>query len=149
MRLMEQIENDIVGGMKARETVKVSTLRMLKSAVMNHLIQTKKDKADDADVLGVLAKQAKQRRESLESFEKAGRKDLVDKEKAELAILESYLPKQLSDEDLRSAIQKAIAASGAKTPADMGKLMKVLMPAVHGKADGKRVQEAVKALLIP
>lgn len=148
MSLMEQIEKDIISGMKAKEAVRVSTLRMLKSAVMNYLIQAKKNKAEDAEVLGVLAKQAKQRRESLESFEKAGRTDLVDKEKTELLILESYLPKQLSDEDLRSEVQKAITASGAQTAADMGKLMKILMPAVQGKADGKRVQEVVKSLLV-
>ena len=98
-------------------------------------------------MLGIITKQAKQRRESVESFEKAGRKDLADKEKAELAILESYLPKQLSDDELRAVVQKAIVWSDAKSPADMGKLMKVLMPAVQGKADGKRVQEVVKDLL--
>ncbi|HOW88292.1 MAG TPA: GatB/YqeY domain-containing protein [Candidatus Omnitrophota bacterium] len=147
MSLQERIEKDVIDAMKAKDAVKVSTLRMLKSALGNYLIQTKKDKADDADILGIIAKQAKQRRESLESFEKGGRKDLADKEKAELAILEAYLPKQLSDDELKTEVQKAIAASGAKGPADMGKLMKVLMPAVQGKADGKRIQEAVKAAL--
>ena len=147
MSLMEQIEKDVIAAMKSKDTVKLSTLRMLKSAVGNYLIQAKKDKADDAEVLGMIAKQAKQRRESLESFEKAGRNDLADKEKAELAILESYLPKQLSDEELRAEVQKAIGISGAKSPQDMGKLMKALMPVIQGKADGKRVQEAVKALL--
>ncbi len=147
MPLMEQIEQDIIRAMKSKDTVKVSTLRMLKSALSNYLIQQKKDKADDADVLQIIAKQAKQRRESLESFEKAGRQDLVAKEKAELGILESYLPKQLTDDELKSEIQKAMATSGAKGPADMGKLMKALMPAIQGKADGKRIQEAVKALL--
>ena len=85
----------------------------------------------------------------MDSFEKAGRKDLSDKEKVELAILEAYLPKQLTDDEIRGAVQNAITTSGATSPADMGKLMKALMPAVHGKADGKRVQEAVKALLAP
>ena len=147
MPLMEQIEKDVITAMKAKDTVKVSTLRMLKSALGNYLIQAKKDKAEDPEVLGIITKQAKQRRESLESFEKAGRKDLADKEKTELAILESYLPKQLTDEELRREVQKAIDLSGAKGPADMGKLMKALMPSVQGKADGKRVQEAVKAIL--
>jgi uncharacterized protein YqeY len=147
MSLIEKIEKDVVEAMKARDPVKVSTLRMLKSALGNYLIQVKKNKAEDAEVLGMIVKQAKQRRESLESFEKAGRKDLADKEKAELAILESYLPKQMSDEELRAEVQKAIQLSGATGPADMGKLMKALMPAVQGKADGKRVQEAVKAVL--
>ena len=147
MSLAEQIEKDVIVAMKAKDAVKVSTLRMLKSALGNYLIQAKKDKAEDPEVLGIITKQAKQRRESVESFEKAGRKDLADKEKAELAILESYLPKQLSDDELRAVVQKAIVWSDAKSPADMGKLMKVLMPAVQGKADGKRVQEVVKDLL--
>ena len=147
MSLAEQIEKDVIVAMKAKDAVKVSTLRMLKSALGNYLIQVKKDKAEDSEVLGIITKQAKQRRESVESFEKAGRKDLADKEKAELAILESYLPKQLTDDELRAVVQKAIVWSDAKSPADMGKLMKVLMPAVQGKADGKRVQEVVKDLL--
>ncbi len=147
MSLAEQIEKDVIVAMKAKDSVKVSTLRMLKSALGNYLIQMKKDKAEDAEVLGIIAKQAKQRRESVESFEKAGRKDLADKEKTELAILESYLPKQMTDDELRAAVWNAIATSGAQSPADIGKLMKVLMPAIQGKADGKRVQEAVKAIL--
>lgn len=147
MGLMEQIEKDVITAMKSRDAVKVSTLRLLKSAVGNYLIQVKKDKPADADILGVIAKQAKQRRESLESFEKAGRNDLADKEKAELAILEAYLPKQMSEDELVREVRKAIAASDAKGPADMGKLMKVLMPAVQGKADGQRVQAAVKSIL--
>lgn len=147
MSLMETIEKDVITAMKAKDSAKVSTLRMLKSAVGNHLIQSKKDKAEDAEVLGIIAKQAKQRRESIESFAKAGRKDLADKEKAELLILEDYLPKQLTDEELKAEVQKAIASSDAKGPADMGKLMKALMPAIQGKADGKRVQDVVKAIL--
>ena len=147
MSLAEQIEKDVIVAMKAKDAVKVSTLRMLKSALGNYLIQVKKDKAGDPEVLGIITKQAKQRRESVESFEKAGRKDLADKEKAELAILEAYLPKQMTDDELRAAVQNAIASSGAQSPADMGKLMKVLMLASQGKADGKRVQEAVKAIL--
>ncbi|HOE69425.1 MAG TPA: GatB/YqeY domain-containing protein [Candidatus Omnitrophota bacterium] len=145
--LTEQIEKDVIEAMKAKDRVKVSTLRMLKSALGNYLISTKKDKADDAEILGLITKQAKQRRESIESFEKAGRKDLADKEKAELAVLEGYLPKQLSDEELAAEVKKAIEISGAKGPADMGKLMKTLMPAIQGKADGKRVQETVKSIL--
>ncbi|MBI4711305.1 MAG: GatB/YqeY domain-containing protein [Candidatus Omnitrophica bacterium] len=147
MSLAEQIEKDVIAAMKAKDVVKVSTLRMLKSALGNYLIQAKKEKAEDSEVLGMITKQAKQRRESMESFDKAGRKDLSDKEKVELAILEAYLPKQLSDDELRAAVQNAIATSGAQTSADMGKLMKVLMPMIQGKADGKRVQEVVKSFL--
>ena len=112
MSLAEQIEKDVIVAMKAKDAVKVSTLRMLKSALGNYLIQVKKDKAGDPEVLGIITKQAKQRRESVESFEKAGRKDLADKEKAELAILEAYLPKQMTDDELRAAVQNAIAFSG-------------------------------------
>ena len=147
MSLMEKVEKDIIDAMKAKDTVKVSTLRMLKSAVTNYLIQTKKDKVEDADLTGIIAKQAKQRKESLESFEKAGRTELADKEKAELAILEAYLPKQLSDDELLAEVKKAIETSGATGPTDMGKLMKVLMPAIQGRADGKRIQGVVKAIL--
>jgi uncharacterized protein len=147
MSLAEQIEKDVIVAMKAKDPVKVSTLRMLKSALGNYLIQVKKDKADDTEVLGIISKQAKQRRESMDSFEKAGRNDLADKEKIELAILEAYLPKQLTDDELRVAVQSAITSSGATSSADIGKLMKALMPIIQGKADGKRVQEAVKTLL--
>lgn len=147
MSLFEQVEKDTLAAMKAKDATKLSTLRMLKSAISYAMIQAKKDKPDDAEVRQIIAKQAKQRRESLESFEKAGRADLAEKEKAELAILEAYLPKQLSDDELNAEIQKAIASSGAKGPADMGKLMKVLMPAIQGRADGKRIQNAVKRLL--
>jgi len=147
MSLAEQIEKDVITAMKAKDVVRVSTLRMLKSALGNYLIQAKKDRADDSEVLGLIAKQAKQRRESIESFEKAGRTDLAGKEKSELAILEAYLPRQLSDDELRAAVQSAIVASGAHGPSDIGKLMKNLMPSIQGKADGKRVQEVVRSLL--
>ncbi len=147
MSLVEQIEKDVISAMKAKDTVRLSTLRMLKSSIGNYLIQVKKDKADDVEVLKLIDKQAKQRRESLESFKKAGRTDLADKENAELAILEAYLPKQLTDDELKAAILNAIEMSGATTMADIGKLMKVLMPQVQGRADGKRIQETAKSLL--
>lgn len=147
MNLAEKIDKDIITAMKAKDAAKLSTLRMLKSALAYYLIQQKKDKADDADVLTVIGKQAKQRRESLDSFEKAGRQDLAEKEKTELAVLEAYMPAQLSDEDLKAEVQKAILASSAQSLADMGKLMKVLMPAVQGRADGKRIQAVIKTQL--
>lgn len=147
MSLMEQIEKDVIAAMKTKDAAKVSTLRLLKSAISYYLVQAKKDKAEDSDVLSLINKQAKQRRESIESFQKAGRTELAEKEQTELAILEGYLPKQLTDEELKEEIRKAIAATDAKTLADIGKLMKTLMPAVQGKADGKRIQETVKTLL--
>jgi len=147
LSLREQIEKDVICAMKAKDAVRVSTLRMLKSAIGNYLITARKEKAEDAELRAIIIKQAKQRRESVESYEQAGRTDLAEKEKAELLILESYLPKQLSDEELRAEIKKAMQISGAQNPSDIGKLMKTLMPLIQGKADGKRVQAAVKDLL--
>ena len=100
LSLREQIEKDVICAMKAKDAVRVSTLRMLKSAIGNYLITARKEKAEDAELRAIIIKQAKQRRESVESYEQAGRTDLAEKEKAELLILESYLPKQLSDEEL-------------------------------------------------
>ena len=147
MSLEQRIEEDLTQAMKAKAMEKVSVLRLVKAALMNYKIERKKEKLDDADMLGILQKQVKQRKESLESFEKAGRKDLADKEKNELVHLEPYLPKQISDEELKSLAQKAIAATGAKIKAEAGKVMKELMPAVKGRADGKRVNEVVISLL--
>ena len=106
-----------------------------------------KNELDDADELDVMQKQAKQRRESIESFDKGGRPELAAKEKAELTVLEAYLPKQMSDDELAAVCKDTIAKTQAKGAADMGKVMKELMPLVKGKADGRRVQDTLKALL--
>jgi uncharacterized protein len=147
MSITERIEQDLVTAMKAKETDKTSVLRMVKAAFGNFAIEKKKNKIEDSEALEVLQKQAKQRRESVDSYEKAGRKDLADKERHELAILQNYLPKELTDDEIKAFALKAIEASGAKTKADMGKVMKELMPAVKGKADGKRVNEILSGLL--
>lgn len=148
MSLEQKIEEALTQAMKAKEAEKVSVLRLVKAAMTNFKIERKKEKLEDADVLDVLQKQVKQRKESLESFEKAGRKDLAEKEKREMALLEPYLPKQLKDDEIKALAQKAIQSSGAKSKAELGKVMKEIMPAVKGKADGKRVNEIVLGLLM-
>ena len=147
MTLHEKIEQDMILAMKAKEAVKLSVLRMLKSALNNNAIEKKKDKLTDPETVEIVQRQLKQRKESIESFEKGGRQELADKEKQEIQVLAVYLPAQLSDEDLRKIAEEVIAKTGAKTRADSGKVMKDLMPLIKGKADGRRAQEVLNQLL--
>lgn len=147
MGLNQKLEEDLVTAMKAKDADKTGVLRMVKAALTNYKIEKKKENLEDAEVLEILSRQAKQRKESLESFEKAGRTELAEKERRELAILQVYMPKELSDDEIKAFAQKAIAESGAKVKADMGKVMKLLMPNVKGRADGKKVNEILGALL--
>ena len=147
MKLSEKIETDVIQAMRDKDTLKLSTLRMLKAAFGNYLIKEKKNDPDNDEATSIISKQAKQRRESYESFKNAGRDELADKEMTELGILEAYLPTQLSDDAIREEAKKAVTESEAKSPADMGKVMKVLMPKLKGKADGRKVQEVLKGLL--
>lgn len=147
MSIEKQLEQDLTAAMKAKDADKLTVLRMLKAAILNFKIDKKKETLSDEEIFELLQKQAKQRRESIESFEKAGRPELAEKEKREVTILQSYLPKQLSDDEIRAFAQAAIAKSGASTKAQMGLVMKELMPQVKGKADGKRVNEILGALL--
>lgn len=147
MGLAQQLDQDLIGAMKAKDADKLMVLRMVKTALTNYKIEKKREILEESEILDVLQKQAKQRRESLESFEKAGRQELADKERKELTILQTYMPKELSDDEIRSLAQKAITESGAKVKADIGKVMKVLMPWVKGKSDGKKVNEILGSLL--
>ena len=147
MPIEKTLESDFIHAMKAKDSLKVSVLRMLKAALSNHKIQKKSDSLEDEEVLDIIRKQVKQRKESLESFEKGGRKDLAEKERLEMNLLLAYLPAQLSDEEIKAEAKKAIAACAAQTKAEAGKVMKVLMPALKGKADGKRINEILMALL--
>lgn len=147
MAIERTVEQDLTQAMKSKNADRVSTLRLLKAALTNYKIEKKKDALDDPEMLEIIQRQVKQRKESLESFEKAGRTDLAEKEKRELAILQAYLPKQLEDAQLKALVQQSIEKCGAKVKADAGKVMKELMPAVKGKADGKRVIEMVLSLL--
>ena len=144
--LRDSIASDMREAMKAREPVRVAALRMLMAAVKNTEVEKLHELSDD-EVLEVIAREAKRRRESIEAFEKGGRTDLVDKESGELAILEAYLPEKLSDDELASLVDQAIAETGASTPKQMGEVMKALMPKLRGRADGAQVSAMVKARL--
>ena len=147
MLLRDKINGDIAAAMKARETTRLSALRMLKAALMNKGVEKGRD-LDDAEVLQVVASLVKQRRDSIEQFGKAGRQDLVDKETGELKILEEYQPPAASPEEIAAAVAAAVAETGATTPKDMGKVMKAVMPKLAGKsADGRAVNEAVRRAL--
>ena len=145
---LEKIDSDLHNAMKARDEVIVSTLRMLKAAIKNKEIEKKVNALTEQDLLEVIQKQVKQRKDSIADFEKASRIDLATKEKSEITVLERYLPKALSDTELKALIQKAIQSVGAKTKADMGKVMKEVMRAVAGRADGKQVNQIASSLLI-
>jgi len=147
MSMNDRVGADITAAMKARDTARLSALRMLKAAVMNKGVEKGRD-LDDAEVLQVIASLVKQRRDSIEQFSKAGRTDLVDKETGELNVLQAYLPAGATPEEINAAVAEAIAETGASSPKDMGKVMKAVMPKLAGKnADGKAVNEAVRRLL--
>jgi len=146
MGLKERIQADMQKAAKERNSLALSALRMALAAIKNKEIETRGEIGGDA-VLKVLATMVKQRRESIELFERGGRSDLAGKETAEIDVLEAYLPKPLTDAEVESLVREAIAAAGAKSPADMGRVMKELMPKVAGRADGKTVNEIVRRLL--
>ena len=147
MGLNEQVGADIAAAMKARDSSRLSALRMLKAAIMNKGVEKGHD-LDDAEVLQVVASLVKQRRDSIEQFSKAGRTDLVEKETGELTVLQAYLPPSATPEEIDAAVAEAIAETGATSPKDMGKVMKAVMPKLAGKnADGKAVNEAVRRTL--
>jgi uncharacterized protein YqeY len=145
--LRDQVNADIFSAMKAKDAARLSALRMLKAAIMNKGVEKGRD-LDDAEVLQVVSALVKQRRDSIEQFSNAGRVDLVDKETAEVAVLEHYLPPAASAEDIDAAVVEAIAETAASSPKDMGKVMKAVMPRLAGKnADGRAVSEAVRRKL--
>ncbi len=144
--LKRSITDDIKGAMKSGDTVKKDTLRMLIASV-NNAEKARQSDLDNADILGIIAKEVKRHQESIDAFKQGGRQDLVDKEEAEMAILQSYLPEQMTREDITAAAKEVIAAVGAQGPGDKGKVMKELMPNLKGKADGKEINEVVTELL--
>ncbi len=146
LSLSEQIMSDMKEAMKARDKVRLNTVRMIKSALMNEKIKAGHDLTAEEE-LTVLSREKKQREESIDEFTKADRKDLADETKQELAIVESYLPKQMTEEELNQAVSSAIAEVNAQGKSDFGKVMKVLMPKIKGKADGKAASNAVRKQL--
>jgi uncharacterized protein YqeY len=146
MALKDSIQEALKGALKRQQRVEVSTLRLLLSEIKYAEIAQQKP-ADDNKVLDVVTREIKRRRESIEAFKKGNRSDLVGQEEAELAILLSYLPEQMSRDEIMAAARRVVDAVGAKGPSDKGKVMSQLMPQVKGKADGKEVSEIVSELL--
>ena len=146
LSLSEQIMSDMKEAMKARDKVRLNTVRMIKSALMNEKIKAGHDLTAEEE-LTVLSREKKQREESIAEFTKADRKDLADETKQELTIVESYLPKQMTPEELDQAVSSAIAEVNAQGKSDFGKVMKVLMPKIKGKADGKAASDVVRKQL--
>ena len=148
MSLNEKIATDLTAAMKAKDAPRLAALRMLKAAIMNKGMVEKGRDLEDTEVLQVVSSLVKQRRDSIEQFAKAGRTDLVDKETAEIAVLEHYLPPAITSEEIDAAVAAAIAETGAASAKDMGKVMKAVMPKLAGRhADGKAVNETVRRKL--
>lgn len=150
MSLKDRIGEDIKTAMKARDKIRLQTVRSIKKALLEKEVSLRpkgQDSLSEAQELELLSQQAKQRRDSIEQYTKAGRQDLADLEAQELAIIETYLPKQLSEAELTEIIDGAIADVKAASMKDMGKVMGKIMPQVKGKADGKKVQEMVREKL--
>ena len=144
--LQKGMSEDLKAAMRSGDTVRRDTLRMLASAVKNAEI-AKQSALSDADVLGIVAKDVKRHQESIDAFKKGNRPDLVAKEEAEMAILQAYLPKQMSHEEIVAAAKEVIGVVGAAGPGDKGKVMQQLMPKLKGKADGKAINDVVTELL--
>ena len=145
--LTDKIVADLKQSMLAKDAARTSTLRMLKSAIEYSKIEKKQEDLADSDVTAVIKKQIKQRQDSIEGFEKGGRTDLADKEKAELTILKSYLPEELSQTQLEEIVKAVIAEVGATVKSDMGKVMKAVQAKTAGRADNRLVSELVSAQL--
>jgi uncharacterized protein len=146
MSLLNKLDDDLKSAMKASDGLKVSVLRMAKSSIKYRKIETGKEPSDD-DIISVLSSLAKQRKESIEQFSKGGRPELAEKETRELAIIQGYLPEQLQPEELDRIIIGAIKESAAEGLKDMGKVMRIVMSATKGTADGKLINQRVKELL--
>ncbi len=147
MGMKEQILDDLKVAMKNKEAEKLSTIRMLQSAIKNREIELRPNEINDQEIMGVIRKLAKQRKDSISEFEKAQRQDLADKEKAELKILEAYLPAQMSADQITKIIEEVIKAQGATTQKQMGPVVKEVMNRANGQADGKMISDLVRSKL--
>jgi uncharacterized protein YqeY len=146
--ILERIQQDMVAAMKGQQTATLSTLRMLKSALMEAKTKKAKDATLSADEeIEILQRYAKKRREAIEEFRKLGREDLIASEEGEIAVTERFLPKAMDDAELQALVAAAIATTGATGPKEMGKVIGVVMPQVKGRADGSRVSRLVKESL--
>ncbi|KPK33802.1 MAG: glutamyl-tRNA amidotransferase [Betaproteobacteria bacterium SG8_40] len=146
MSLRAQISEDMKAAMRAKETSRLSAIRLLLAAIKQREVDERKE-LDDIEIVGVVEKMIKQRRESISQYEKASRADLVEVEQFELEVLQAYMPQQLSDAEIDAAVAAALAASGAQGMRDMGKVMAILKPQLSGRADMSAVSTMVKARL--
>ena len=146
MSLKEQIKNDIKDAMRAKDITRRDTLRNIQAGIKQVEVDERKE-VTDTDVEAILAKYLKQREDAKAQFAKAGRDDLADKEDAEIAIVSSYLPEPMSDEELEEALKEVIASTGAESMKDMGKVMGAAKSAIGSRADGGRINQVVKKLL--
>ena len=148
MSVKEQLRTDLTAAMKARDELTASTLRMVLTAITNEEVAGKQARElTDEEVLKVIAREGKKRRESIEAYTSAGREELAERERAEAAVIDRYLPAQLDDAELAALVTAAIAESGADGPKAMGQVMKVLTPQLAGRADGGRVAAEVRRQL--
>lgn len=144
--LTEQIRADLTSAMKAQEKERLSTLRMLQSALKNEQINLGHELSDE-EAMTIIRKAVKQRLDSIEQYTNAGRTELADKERSEMDLLKTYLPPELSDDELETGIREIITSTGAASKKDMGKVMKEATARYKGRADGKKIQELVQKLL--
>jgi uncharacterized protein YqeY len=148
MSLKEKLQNDLTDAMRARDEIRSSTIRMILTSIKNEEVAGKEARElNDAEMITVLSREAKKRREAAEAFDQAGAKDRADQERAEGVVIAEYLPKQLSEDEIKTLIAAAMAETGANSPAQMGLVMKSLQPKIAGKADGGLVSSLVKAAL--
>jgi len=145
--LKERIDSELKESMRAKNELSTSALRMLKSAIRYKEVEPGGSALDDVGVRQVVASLIKQRRDSAEQFRAGNRPELADKEEKEIALLQAYLPKQLSPEELAAEVKSAIAAAGAKTPKDIAAVLKILRAKIQGQAEGKAISDEVKAQL--
>jgi len=146
MALRERLSEEMKNAMKARDDLRLSAIRLIRSAVKNKDIELKRE-LNDQEIVEVIATLGKQRRESIRLFGEAGRRDLVEKEEKELAVLLDFLPQQLSRDEVAALVEKVITECGAQGGKDMGRVMKALTPHVAGRADGKTVSDLVREKL--
>jgi len=147
MGLRELIPEDLKNALRNKNTFELSVLRMLQAALINKEIDKRKEALTDEDVISVIGTEIKKRRDAAREFEKVNRPDAAEQEKAEIEILMKYMPQQMSADEIRDAVKKAVEDTQAESMQDIGKVMKVLMPQVKGKADGSIVNKIVKEAL--
>jgi hypothetical protein len=148
MSLKEKLQKDLTDAMRARDEIRSSTIRMILTSIKNEEVAGKEARElNDAEIITVLSREAKKRREAAEAFDEAGAKDRANRERAEGVVIGEYLPRQLTEVEIKSLIATTLAETSANTPAQMGLVMKTLQPKIAGKADGGLVSSLVKAAL--